>query len=234
MTRTNCIHHARCADGVTAAWAERTVWRALMSYAKAEHWRTDNIARDAEIRRSNSKPHEPWTAMDVVAFRARWPLGPAERQAFAVIFWTAARCIDAAWIGWQCARDGILSFEQEKTGGNACVPVAEPIHPFLRADPRHSSTPRDWSSCSLEVGQSAVNQGAVDADQLRGTGCRADRKDGARATQGTHCDPGSGRLAPTPDRRLDGARVTSRGRPRHPIREQTGNGFWKPERELRW
>ncbi|WP_421907087.1 site-specific integrase [Mameliella sp.] len=117
-----------------AARSERTIWRALMAYAKAEHWRPDNPAKDAEIRRAKTRPHAAWTAEDVVRFRARWPIGSPERQAFEVLFWTGARCVDAAHIGWQNVRGGILAFEQEKTGGEACVPVAEPVDEFLRTD----------------------------------------------------------------------------------------------------
>lgn len=120
-----------------AARSERTIWRALMAYAKAEHWRSDNPAKDAEIRPMKSKPHEPWTGPEIKAFRARWPLGTPQRQAFEVIFWTGARCVDAVKIGWQhVGPDGVLSFIQEKTEGEAVVPITAPVDRALDPDRR--------------------------------------------------------------------------------------------------
>lgn len=118
-----------------AARSERTIWRALMSYAKAEHWRTDNPAKDAEIRVMKSTPHEPWTPDDVRVYRARWKHGTPQRQAFEVLFWTGARCVDAVRIGWQgVGSDGILSFTQEKTGGEALVPITAAVESAMEED----------------------------------------------------------------------------------------------------
>lgn len=118
-----------------AARSDRTIWRALMAYAKAEHWRTDNPAKDAEIRAMKATPHAPWSQEDVDAFRAFWPFGTPQRQAFEVLFWTAARCVDGVRIGWQnVSPDGYLLFTQEKTGGNVLLPVTAPVAPFLEAD----------------------------------------------------------------------------------------------------
>jgi integrase len=117
-----------------AAKGERTIWRALFSFAKAEFIRPDNPAKDAEIRSTKAVPHATWTADDIATFRAHWPLGTSERQCFEVIFWTAARCIDAAVIGWQCVDDGVLEFVQEKTNGTAVVPITAPVAPFLESD----------------------------------------------------------------------------------------------------
>ncbi|MFW2541498.1 tyrosine-type recombinase/integrase [Primorskyibacter sp. 2E107] len=128
-----------------AARSERTIWRALMAYAKAEHWRTDNPAKDAEVRTLRSTPHAPWTREDVEAFRTAWPHGTPQRQAFEVLHWTGARCVDAVRIGWQgVGPDGLLTFTQEKTGGEAMVPITAVADRRLERDRKefiHAASP---------------------------------------------------------------------------------------------
>lgn len=119
-----------------AARSERTIWRALMEYAVDESWRKDNPARDARVEKYESEPHPTWTQGEIVRFRAYWPEGSPERQAFEAIYWTGARCVDAARIGWQNVSGGVLEFEQAKTGGIAYVPVTAPVDSFLEADRR--------------------------------------------------------------------------------------------------
>jgi integrase/recombinase XerD len=78
--------------------------------------------------RPQAKPtegHEPWTADDIAAFRARWPIGTAPRAAMELLFWTGARISDGVRIGrGNVAPDGVLSFRQQKTGKMAYVPWA--------------------------------------------------------------------------------------------------------------
>jgi integrase/recombinase XerD len=67
--------------------------------------------------------HEPWTADDIAAFRARWPIGTTPRACMELLFWTACRIGDAVKIGrGNVGADGVLSFRQNKTEGIAFVP----------------------------------------------------------------------------------------------------------------
>lgn len=67
--------------------------------------------------------HEPWTAEDVAAFRARWPIGSTPRMCMELLFWTGCRISDAVRIGrGNIGPDGVLSFRQQKTKGMAFVP----------------------------------------------------------------------------------------------------------------
>lgn len=119
-----------------AARSERTIWRAVMTYAVLMGWREDNPAKDVEIQKLKTTPHATWSQADIQVFRKNWPIGTPERQAFEVVFWTGARCVDAVKIGWQNVDHGILEFTQEKTGGLAYVPITAPIASFLEADRR--------------------------------------------------------------------------------------------------
>lgn len=134
--RTEEVNKALRKVSPGAQRGERTIWRAIFAFAQSEFLRSDNPAKDAMIGKTKAVPHGTWTPDDVAVFRARWPIGTPERQAFEVIYWTAARCIDAAVIGWQHVSDGVLEFTQEKTGGTAVVPITAPVAPYLETDRR--------------------------------------------------------------------------------------------------
>jgi integrase len=99
-------------------------WRMLCAFA------TETGLVDADPsngvkspRAPKSDGHPPWTAEDIAQFRARWPIGTTPRAAMELLHWTGARISDAVRIGPQhIGRDGVLSFEQKKTGGRAYVP----------------------------------------------------------------------------------------------------------------
>jgi integrase len=114
----------------------RTIWRGLLDFAVSETWRHDNPAKFATIAKTKPVPHAPWSKSDIAAFRKRWVMGTGERQAFEVIFWTAARCVDAATIGWRQVSGGQLQFVQAKTGGIATVPITIAMQAELEKDRR--------------------------------------------------------------------------------------------------
>ena len=67
--------------------------------------------------------HEPWTAEDIAAFRARWPIGTTPRACMEVLAWTGARISDAVHIGrGNVGKDGVLEYIQKKTKGRAFCP----------------------------------------------------------------------------------------------------------------
>lgn len=159
-----------------AARSERTVWRALFAYAVEEGWRADNPAKTVTVPTYTAKPHETWSEEDVQRFRDHWPVGSGERQAMEVIYWTAARCVDAVWLGSQLVRDGVLEFEQTKTEGLAVVPITVPVDDFLSEDQTHflsvisgdmiwiltrSGKPRKVKSLSQLVSRAARDAGLV-------------------------------------------------------------------------
>ncbi len=119
-----------------AARSERTIWRAIMSFAVTEGWRHNNPAKDAVIGKMKATPHGTWTRGEIATFRNYWPVGSNERQAFEVLLWTGTRCVDAVAIGWQKVTDGVLEFRQEKTGGTAAVPITVDVPAELENDRR--------------------------------------------------------------------------------------------------
>jgi integrase len=71
---------------------------------------------------------KPWTADQVAAFRAHWPIGTMQRKAFEFLHWTAMRTIDAVRVGRaNLTRDGLLTYRQNKTSNLAHVPWSCPL-----------------------------------------------------------------------------------------------------------
>lgn len=83
------------------------------------------------VRRMSVKTQgfQAWTADDCAAFEARWPLGTRERLAYAILRHSGLRRGDAAKLGRQHIRGGVIRVTTGKTGAQ----VALPVHPELRA-----------------------------------------------------------------------------------------------------
>ena len=107
-------------------------WRMLCGFAvESGMIEADPSATVKAPRAPKSDGHPPWTPADVAKFRARWPIGTTPRAAMELIYWTGARISDAVAIGPQhVGRDGVLSFDQQKTGGRAFVPWSCPLPDF--------------------------------------------------------------------------------------------------------
>lgn len=103
-------------------------WRKVMAHAKAIGLVEDDPSLPVKAPKVAIKGHETWSADDLSAFRARWPIGTPQRGCFEVLLWSGARTIDAVAIGPQhVGRDGVLTFKQRKTGGPAYVPWTCPL-----------------------------------------------------------------------------------------------------------
>lgn len=77
--------------------------------------------------------HPAWTADEIAAFRAHWPIGAAQRTAFELLYWTGARISDAVRLGpLMLDRDGVLTFRQQKTGDTAYVPWTCPLPAYAK------------------------------------------------------------------------------------------------------
>jgi integrase/recombinase XerD len=99
-------------------------WRSILNYAVEEGMIAANPSTGLKKPQGVVSPHRQWTLAEIAAFRAHWPQGTPERTAFEVIYWTGARCVDAARLGWQMIdANGGLSYIQAKTNKPASCPV---------------------------------------------------------------------------------------------------------------
>lgn len=122
---------ARFSDG--KANTRLKAWRRVMAGAK----RRGEIESDPsiQVRRRNVKTEgfPAWTAAEIDAYRQRWPVGTTARAAFELVFWTAARTIDAVTLGPRnIDHDGILVYRQSKVGKPAHVPWNCALPTFAR------------------------------------------------------------------------------------------------------
>lgn len=109
--------------------ARLKTWRLICGLAYDRQWSainaTDGIRK---IRTPQSDGHTPWTANDIAAYRTRWPIGTVQRLCMELLFWTAARTVDAVTLSpAMIGSDGVLTFTQAKTGGKAYVPMTCPL-----------------------------------------------------------------------------------------------------------
>lgn len=116
--------------------------------------------------------HEPWSADDKDAFRARWRIGTTKRLAFELLSWTGARIGDAVMIGpGMVGRDGVLAFRQRKTGGQAYVPWTCTLPPYAA----HLEPERAYLRAAIEAAAArhmtflATSRGETRSDKALGT-----------------------------------------------------------------
>lgn len=88
------------------------------------------------------KTHQPktdgflmWTDEDIAAFEKRWPRGTRERVMFDVFLYTGLRIGDAAKLGRQHIRNGVITIDTEKNGMRVTIPVLAELQQTLDAGP---------------------------------------------------------------------------------------------------
>jgi integrase len=108
------------------------VLRALFAWAVPDFVPV-NPTTGIKLIRTKSAGHAPWTAADVEAFRARWPIGTRERLAFDVLLYTGLRRGDAVRLGRQHVKDGIAMIRTEKTGAEVTLPMVPPLIESIEA-----------------------------------------------------------------------------------------------------
>lgn len=76
-----------------------------------------------------------WTDDDIEAFERRWPRGTRQRVMFDIFLYTGLRRGDAAKVGKQHVKNGVISLETEKTGTWVYIPVLPELQATLDAGP---------------------------------------------------------------------------------------------------
>lgn len=107
----------------TRPLARLKTWRKVMDHARRIGLIEEDPSLTVKAPKVKLKGHEVWTEDDIEVFRRKWKIGTIQRACFELLYWTAARTVDAVRIGPQhVGKDGVLSFRQSKTGGMAYVP----------------------------------------------------------------------------------------------------------------
>ena len=105
--------------------------RRLFAWAlKAEHIRADPAVdlKNLPVKKSHGFP--AWTESDVEAYQRRWPLGTRQRVWLDVLLYTGLRRGDAAMVGRQHVKAGVMTLRTEK--GGQMITVTLPVLPVLQ------------------------------------------------------------------------------------------------------
>ena len=88
-----------------------------------------NPADGIKVARGDGEGHQPWPIELIEQFEQRWPLGTRQRLVFDVFLYVGLRRGDAARLGKQHIRKGIIHLMTEKSQGT--MPIYVPVHPAL-------------------------------------------------------------------------------------------------------
>jgi integrase len=103
------------------------VLRALFQWALSrEHVETDPTI-GVKVERLRGDGFHAWTAGELAVFEERWPIGTRERLAFDIMLWTGLRRGDAARVGPQHVKDGVITLKTEKTGAPVAIRILPPL-----------------------------------------------------------------------------------------------------------
>ncbi len=87
------------------------------------------------IKKPKSKGFPVWNEEEIARFEKRWPLGTRERLMFDIFLYTGLRRGDAARLGRQHVRDGVITLDTEKTGVRVVLPILPELRASLDAGP---------------------------------------------------------------------------------------------------
>jgi integrase len=100
----------------------------------AEHIKSDPTAGKA-VAKPKSKGFPEWTEEELDQYAAHWPLGTRERVMWGVFCFTGLRRGDAAKLGKQHIRNGVITIDTEKTDTRVTIPVLKELAEILAAGP---------------------------------------------------------------------------------------------------
>jgi integrase len=76
-----------------------------------------------------------WFEPEIIQYETRWPRGTRERVLFDIYQYTGLRRGDAAVVGKQHVRDGVIHLHTEKTGALVPIPILPELQETLDAGP---------------------------------------------------------------------------------------------------
>lgn len=111
--------------------------RALFAWALEAGLVTTNPAEGVKPPKGSKSAEgfPAWTMDDVATFEAKWPAGSRQRLAMHILLYTGLRRGDAALLGRQHIRDGVITLRTTKTGAVVTLRVAPQLAASIAASP---------------------------------------------------------------------------------------------------
>jgi integrase len=109
--------------------------RALFRWAREEQLVAADPTLEIKFLKNKTKGFPPWVMEEVHAYRRRWPLGTTQRLALEIYINTGFRRGDAARVGRQHVRDGIIQIRAGKTDTPLFIPVLPALQAAIDAGP---------------------------------------------------------------------------------------------------
>jgi integrase len=103
--------------------------RSLFKFALVHELHDRNPTDGIIVRKDSGEGHLPWPIEMIEQYEARWPIGTKQRLMFDVYLYVGLRRGDAARLGKQHIRKGVIHLMTEKSRGK--MPIYVPVHPAL-------------------------------------------------------------------------------------------------------
>jgi integrase len=103
--------------------------------AEAQHVAADPTVGVARCRLPRNSGYPVWTEDEIERFEARWPIGTRERLALAILLYTGLRRGDAAMLGRQHVKDGVIRIRTEKCATQVTIPILPELAEVIAATP---------------------------------------------------------------------------------------------------
>jgi integrase len=112
-----------------------TTMRGLFVWANSKDLVHNDPTAGVKVDKPKTDGFPVWTEEDIEKFEARWPIGTRERVMLDIFLYTGLRRGDAAKLGKQHVRHGLIEIDTEKTGMRVTIPVLPVLQATLNAGP---------------------------------------------------------------------------------------------------
>lgn len=128
---TEVLEAALHAKGGFAAINELKALRPVFRHAAKLRFIPADPTKGIELDKPKSKGHPTATVAEIARFQKRWPIGTTERLAFDLAILTGAARVDLCRLGRHNICDGVLTYNRQKTGTEANVPVTAELQAVI-------------------------------------------------------------------------------------------------------